>query len=90
MKQTEKIEIFDWADPMFFNDQLNEEERLIRDTARDYCQEKLIPRVLEANRNEKYDREIMNEFAEMGFLGATIPEKYGYAFLKLCQGLRHQ
>ena len=77
MKQTEKLSIFDWADPMFFNEQLSEEERLIRDTARDYCQEKLMPRVLEANRNEKYDREIMNEFAEMGFLGSTIPEEYG-------------
>ena len=51
MNQTKKIAIFDWADPMIFNEQLNEEERLIRDTARDYCQEKLMPRVLEANRN---------------------------------------
>ena len=63
MKQTNKIVTFDWADPMFFNEQLSEEERLIRNTARDYCQEKLMPRVLEANRNEKYEREIMNEFA---------------------------
>ena len=77
MKQTDKIATFDWADPMSFNDQLSEEERLIRDTARDYCQENLMPRVLEANRNEKYDREIMNEFAKMGFLGSTIPEEYG-------------
>ena len=77
MKKTDKIAKFDWADPMFFNEQLSEEERLIRDTARDYCQEKLMPRVLEANRSEKYDREIMNEFAEMGFLGSTIPEEYG-------------
>ncbi|MBT4630008.1 MAG: acyl-CoA dehydrogenase, partial [Deltaproteobacteria bacterium] len=43
---------FDWADPMFFNEQLTEEERLIQDTARDFSQEKLMPRVLEANRNE--------------------------------------
>ena len=77
MKKTDKIASFDWADPMFFNEQLSEEERLIRDTARDYCQENLMPRVLEANRSEKYDREIMNEFAEMGFLGSTIPEEYG-------------
>ena len=77
MKHTNKIAKFDWADPMFFNEQLSEEERLIRDTARDYCQEKLMPRVLEANRSEKYDPEIMNEFAEMGFLGSTIPEEYG-------------
>ncbi len=77
MKHTNKIATFDWADPMIFDEQLSEEERLIRDTARDYCQEKLMPRVLEANRSEKYDREIMNEFAEMGFLGSTIPEEYG-------------
>ena len=68
---------FDWADPMLFNEQLNEEERLIRDTARDFSQDKLMPRVLEANRNEVFDREIMNEFGELGFLGSTIPEEYG-------------
>ena len=50
---------FDWADPMLFNEQLTEEERLIRDTARDFSQDKLMPRVLEANRNEVFDREIM-------------------------------
>ena len=58
---------FDWADPMLFNQQLTEEERLIRDTARDFSQDKLMPRVLEANRNEVFDREIMNEFGEFGF-----------------------
>ena len=68
---------FDWADPMLFNQQLTEEERLIRDTARDFSQDKLMPRVLEANRNEVFDREIMNEFGEFGFLGSTIPEEYG-------------
>ena len=68
---------FDWADPMLFNEQLTEEERLIRDTARDFSQDKLMPRVLEANRNEVFDREIMNEFGELGFLGSTIPEEYG-------------
>ncbi len=68
---------FDWADPMLFNEQLTEEERLIRDTARDFSQDKLMPRVLEANRNEFFDREIMNEFGEFGFLGSTIPEEYG-------------
>ncbi|HBD28220.1 MAG TPA: acyl-CoA dehydrogenase, partial [Deltaproteobacteria bacterium] len=68
---------FDWADPMLFNEQLTEEERLIRDTARDFSQDKLMPRVLEANRNEVFDREIMNEFGEFGFLGSTIPEEYG-------------
>ncbi|MBT5086105.1 MAG: acyl-CoA dehydrogenase [Deltaproteobacteria bacterium] len=68
---------FDWADPMFFNEQLTEEERLIQDTARDFSQEKLMPRVLEANRNEVFDREIMNEFGKLGFLGSSIPEEYG-------------
>ena len=52
--------------------QLTEDERAIRDAAREYCQEKLFPRVLEANRHEKFDREIMNEMGEMGFLGATL------------------
>lgn len=68
---------FDWADPMLFNEQLTEEERLIQDTARDFSQEKLMPRVLEANRNEVFDREIMNEFGKLGFLGSSIPEEYG-------------
>ncbi|MBS1254226.1 MAG: Acyl-CoA dehydrogenase [Deltaproteobacteria bacterium] len=77
MTKTTKISTFDWADPMFFNEQLSEEERMIRDTAREYSQEKLMPRVLEANRNENFDREMMNEFAELGFLGSTIPEEYG-------------
>ena len=51
----------------------------IRDAARDYCQEKLMPRVLEANRHEKFDREIMNEMGALGLLGSTLPEKYGCA-----------
>ena len=68
---------FEWADPMELNSQLSQEERLIRDTARDFSQDKLMPRVLDANRNEVFDREIMNEFAEFGFLGSTIPEEYG-------------
>ncbi len=64
---------FDWEDPFFLDDQLTEEEVAIRDAARDYCQDKLMPRVLLANRNEKFDREIMNEFGALGLLGATIP-----------------
>jgi glutaryl-CoA dehydrogenase len=70
---------FDWADPMFFDQQLTDEERMIRDAARDYCQDKLMPRVLMANREERFDREIMNELGELGLLGSTIPEKYGCA-----------
>src|SRR5437764_2175429 len=69
---------FDWADPLFVEDMLSEEERLIRDSARAYCQEKLMPRVLTANREERFDREIMNEMGGLGFLGSTI-EGYGCA-----------
>ncbi|MDF3072822.1 MAG: acyl-CoA dehydrogenase [Alphaproteobacteria bacterium] len=68
---------FDWEDPFLLDDQLSEEERAIRDTARDYCQDKLMSRVLAANRHEKFDREIMNEFGALGLLGATLPAKYG-------------
>jgi glutaryl-CoA dehydrogenase len=70
---------FRWDDPLLFLDQLNDEERLISDSAREYCQSRLMPRVLEAHRREHFDREIMNELAGLGFLGATIPEQYGGA-----------
>jgi glutaryl-CoA dehydrogenase len=69
---------FDWADPLLLDEALTEEERMVRDSARAYCQEKLLPRVLEANRHERFDREIMNEMGALGFLGATI-EGYGCA-----------
>ncbi|MDX1595057.1 MAG: acyl-CoA dehydrogenase family protein, partial [Gammaproteobacteria bacterium] len=70
---------FSWEDPLLLDDQLDGEERMIRDSARDYCQERLLPRVLEANRNEIFDREIMNEMGELGFLGSTLPEEFGCA-----------
>jgi glutaryl-CoA dehydrogenase len=70
---------FDWQDPLLLESQLSEEERLVRDTAHQYCQEKLQTRVLMANRHEVFDREIMNELGELGLLGATLPEKYGCA-----------
>ena len=70
---------FDWEDPFFLDDQLSEEEIAIRDAARDYCQDKLMTRVLEANRHEKFHREIMNEMGALGLLGSTLPEKYGCA-----------
>ncbi|MDE1568837.1 acyl-CoA dehydrogenase [Aquabacter sediminis] len=72
---------FDWADPFDLNGQLTEEERLVRDTARDYAQEKLLPRVTSAFLDERFDREIMNEMGELGLLGPTIPEAYGGAGL---------
>ncbi|CAN5160870.1 acyl-CoA dehydrogenase family protein [soil metagenome] len=70
---------FDWADPLLLEDQLSGEERLIRDAARDYAQAKLMPRVLTAFREERFDREIISEMGELGFLGATLPETYGGA-----------
>jgi glutaryl-CoA dehydrogenase len=69
---------FTWDDALLLDDQLTEDERMIRDSARDFCQGKLMPRVLLANRHERFDREIMNEMGEMGFLGATL-EGYGCA-----------
>jgi len=69
---------FQWDDALRLDSQLSGDERMIRDAAREYCQEKLFPRVLMANRNESFDRSIMNEFGEMGFLGATL-EGYGCA-----------
>ncbi len=69
---------FVWDDPLLLDAQLSEDEQMIRDSARQFCQEKLMPRVLMANRREHFDREIMNEFGEMGFLGATL-EGYGCA-----------
>ncbi len=68
---------FHWEDPLLIEDQLSEEERMIRDAARAYCQENLQTRVLEANRHEIFHREIMTEMGELGLLGPTIPEEYG-------------
>jgi len=70
---------FNWQDPLSLDSLLTEEERMIRDSAHQYCQEKLMPRILEANRHEKFDVEIMKELGALGLLGATIPEKYGCA-----------
>ena len=72
---------FSWEDPFYLEDQLTEDERMVRDSAKAYCQDKLMPRVREANRNEVFHREIMNEMGELGLLGSTIPEAYGCAGL---------
>ena len=78
---------FAWDDPLRFDEQLTAEERQIRDAAHAYCQERLFPRVLEANRHERFDRAILNEMGEMGFLGATL-EGYGCAGInKVSYGL---
>jgi glutaryl-CoA dehydrogenase len=70
---------FDWADPFLLDDQLTDDERMIRDTAQSYAQEKLLPRVIEAYAQEKTDRAIFNEMGELGLLGVTLPEDYGCA-----------
>ncbi len=78
MSKNKKAVNFQWDDPFFFDEQLSEEERMIRDAARAYAQEKLQPRVLEAFHNEHFDRNIMHEMGQAGFLGATI-SGYGCA-----------
>ncbi len=78
-KSSKKTIHFNWQDPLLLESLLSEDERLIRDSAKKYCQEKLMPRILLANRHETFDVNIMKEFGELGFLGATIEEKYGCA-----------
>ncbi|WP_420430798.1 acyl-CoA dehydrogenase [Hyphobacterium sp.] len=68
---------FNWEDPLDLAGLLSEEERMVQDTARGYAQEKLLPRVIDAAREEKFDRAIMTEMGELGLLGSTLPEEYG-------------
>ena len=70
---------FVWEDPFLLEEQLSEDERLVRDAARAYAQDKLLPRVVAAFAQERFDREIMNEFGALGLLGSTIPSEYGGA-----------
>ncbi len=70
---------FQWQDPLLLDGQLNEDERMVRDSARAYCQQKLMPRIVLAHRHEQFDRAILAEMGELGFLGSTLPEKYGCA-----------
>src|SRR6202166_660254 len=72
---------FQWEDPLDLEGQLSEDERMVRDTARGYAQDKLMPRILTAYREERFDREILNEMGALGLLGPTIPEAYGGAGL---------
>jgi glutaryl-CoA dehydrogenase len=72
---------FNWADPLLLDNELGEEERMVRDTAQAYAQDKLLPRVIEANRNEHFDPAIMREMGELGLLGVTLPEDLGGAGL---------
>lgn len=79
---------FNWIDPLLLEQQLTEEERMVRDSAASYCQEKLMPRVLESFRHEQTDASIFREMGELGLLGATIPEQYGGSGLNyVCYGL---
>jgi glutaryl-CoA dehydrogenase len=70
---------FQWDDPLLLDDQLSDDERMIRDTAHAFAQDKLLPRVIEAYRNETVDRSIFHEMGETGLLGVTLPEEYGGA-----------
>jgi glutaryl-CoA dehydrogenase len=74
-----KAPAFDWEDPFLLDEQLSPEERMIRDTAREYCQSKLAPRIIEAYLQEKTDRAIFDEMGSLGLLGITIPAEYGGA-----------
>ena len=86
MKDIEKAE-FQWMDPLLIHDLLTDEERLIQDTVARYCQDRLQPRILEANRHETVDRDIFYEMGELGMLGSTI-QGYGCAGLNyVCYGL---
>jgi glutaryl-CoA dehydrogenase len=77
MKRENMKEKFVWEDPLLLEQQLNQDERMVRDAARNYCQKKLAPRVLEAFRHEKTDAKIFREMGELGMLGPTIPAQYG-------------
>ena len=70
---------FNWKDPFLLETQLSDDERAARDTAYDYCQQQLLPRILEANRHEIFHTEIMREMGALGLLGCTLPEQYGGA-----------
>ena len=87
-KTAETRPVFNWEDPFLLDEQLTEDERMVRDSARAYCQDKLMSRVLEANRHEKTDPAIFTEMGELGFLGATLPETYGCSNVNyVCYGL---
>mgnify|MGYP001194591436 FL=1 len=88
MSQSSMKPAFNWEDPFSIESQLSEEERMVRDAAREYCQGQLAPRVLEANRHEVFHTEIMQELGELGLLGSTLPEQYGGSDVNyVCYGL---
>ena len=71
-KPTDMKPTFKWDDQLLLEDQLTEDERMVRDSAHSYAQQSLMPRILEANRHEKFERAVMTEMDELGFVGATI------------------
>lgn len=77
MAKTELKQTFNWEDPLCLEHQLTDEERMIRDAARSYCQDQLMPRVISAYAEERFDRDIMTEMGALGLLGATVAEQYG-------------
>jgi glutaryl-CoA dehydrogenase len=77
--ETKASASFHWDDAFLLDEQLTDDERMIRDSARAYAQDRLLPRILEAYREEKTDRSIFNEMGELGLLGLTLPEDYGCA-----------
>ena len=79
--QPESKVAFNWSDPLELDAQLSEEERMVRDNAQRYAQDKLMPRVLEAFRHEKFDRDIISEMGALGLLAVMLPERYGGAGL---------
>ena len=82
-----KPPLANWDDILLLDKQIDEDERLVRDSARDYCQAKLLPRIIEANRHERFDRDILHEMGELGLLGLTI-DGYGCAGMNyVCYGL---
>jgi len=74
--------LFNWEDPLLLDEQLADDERIVRDSARAYAQDKLMPRAVEANRHERFDREVLSEMGRLGFLGSTL-QGYG------CAGVNH-
>src|SRR5690606_41066764 len=71
------VQTFRWDDPLDLTGRLTDDERMIQEAARAYAREKLLPRVVSAFAEERFDREIMTEMGQMGFLGAMLPEQYG-------------
>ena len=79
---------FQWQDPFDLDAQLSEEERMVRDSVRDFCENELMPGIIQANRSENFDTQIMTRFGALGMLGCTIPETYGCAGMNhVCYGL---